>query len=323
MSEQAPADLTAAVSLALGDRPAGPGVVDVQRRPLMRHSSHRLEALDVALEDGSVLALVRKPVGPDSLLPVARSVRPPFLGGAFRELVAYRDVLLGGDFETPVFHGLLIDPEDATLHLLLERVEGVELAVAGELGAWVETATWLGRFHSSLAEHRAVLEGTVLPRLTRASWRRWMQRAVQCGTEGERASIAWLAARHDVVVNRLTALPPTVVHGDFYPSNVIVAPAADGHRIAPVDWELAAVGPGLLDLAALTAGQWRPEQREQLVHAYVDGLGARAVEPADLLACRLQVAVQWLGWTRAWQPPAEHRQDWLADALACAEGLGL
>ena len=38
---------------------------------------------------------------------------------------------------------------------------------------------------------------------------------------------------------------------------------------------------------------------------------------------RLHLAVQWLGWEPRWEPPAEHRHDWLGEALALAERLGV
>jgi hypothetical protein len=38
--------------------------------------------------------------------------------------------------------------------------------------------------------------------------------------------------------------------------------------------------------------------------------------------CRLQLAVQRVGWARGWTPPASHRQDWLGQALHAAERLG-
>jgi hypothetical protein len=42
-----------------------------------------------------------------------------------------------------------------------------------------------------------------------------------------------------------------------------------------------------------------------------------------LQLARLHLAVQWLGWEPTWSPPAEHRHDWLAEALEIAGALGL
>jgi hypothetical protein len=38
---------------------------------------------------------------------------------------------------------------------------------------------------------------------------------------------------------------------------------------------------------------------------------------------RLHLAVQWLGWSPDWTPPAEHAHDWYAEAVATAETLAL
>src|SRR5207248_1003471 len=107
-----------------------------------------------------------------------------------------------------------------------------------------------------------------------------------------------LCARYDEVVGRLAALPATVIHGEFYASNVLVQPTAGGPRVCPVDWEMTAVGPGLIDVAALTAGKWTEAQRAALVGAYHAALAAEGGRPpllerllADLDWCRLHLSV--------------------------------
>jgi thiamine kinase-like enzyme len=124
------------------------------------------------------------------------------------------------------------------------------------------------------------------------------------------------------------ALPVTFIHGEFYASNVLVDDG--GTRVCPVDWEMAALGPGLIDLAALTAGRWTEPEREALVLAYMTALAPRRGWPppraeflAALACCRLHLALQWLGWSERWSPPAEHAHDWLHEALALADVLGL
>jgi len=114
------------------------------------------------------------------------------------------------------------------------------------------------------------------------------------------------------VVDILTTLPVTFVHGEFYPSNVMV----DGKRIAPVDWEMAGIGPGVLDLAALVTG-WAQPQRDAIISAYGN------VSPEALSAAEVHLAMQWLGWAAGWVPPAEHARDWLAELGLAAERLEL
>ena len=120
-----------------------------------------------------------------------------------------------------------------------------------------------------------------------------------------------VASRHEEVVERLLALPRTVIHGELYPSNVLVA----GSRVCPIDWELAAAGPGLVDLAALATG-WTGADQGAIIAAYGD------VDANDLDSCRLHLAVRWLGWSRTWNAPKAHARDWLAEAVGAAERLG-
>src|SRR5260370_39276510 len=104
---------------------------------------------------------------------------------------------------------------------------------------------------------------------------------------------------------------------------------ADSLRVCPVDWEMAGVGPGLPDLAALTAGAWTDEQKTALALAYHAALPPDHTwftRPDALLAaldfCHLHLAMQWLGWSPEWSPPPEHRRNWLREALRLAGKLG-
>jgi aminoglycoside phosphotransferase (APT) family kinase protein len=119
-------------------------------------------------------------------------------------------------------------------------------------------------------------------------------------------------------------LPKTVIHGEFYASNVLVAGEASVPRVCPVDWELAASGPGLIDLAALVSGGWAEEDREAIVSAYRSAAGTVAFSPEQLDLARLHLAVQWLGWAPPnWTPPEGQRHDWLGEALELVERLDL
>jgi aminoglycoside phosphotransferase (APT) family kinase protein len=117
-------------------------------------------------------------------------------------------------------------------------------------------------------------------------------------------------------------MPATLLHGEFYASNVLIADAEGRARVAPLDWELAGPGPGALDLAALVSG-WSSADREAMRLAYERALGA-PLPAHDLELARLQVAIQWLGWAPPeWEPPADQRHDWAAEAIEIAEDLGL
>jgi thiamine kinase-like enzyme len=119
-------------------------------------------------------------------------------------------------------------------------------------------------------------------------------------------------------------LPSTIIHGELYASNVVIQQAGGGVRVRPVDWEMAGTGPGVLDLAALTAGSWTDDERARIEEAYCEALPVELRPGADDLEyARLLLAAQWLGWSDGWLPPQEHRQDWAAVAVSLIERLGL
>jgi aminoglycoside phosphotransferase (APT) family kinase protein len=275
-------------------------VTAVQRRPCRYRTSYPLEELEVVLADGSHLALVRKDLRRAALDETARRAKPSFLHDPRREIEAYR-LLAPYRLGTPA----LYDHGDDWV--LLEKVEGSELWQIGELEVWQRAARWLAELHMLFAD--AAPGSPHLLRYDARFYRRWAERAHQFAGP----SVDRIVSCYDAIIDRLCGLDVTFVHGEFYPSNVLVA----GSRIAPVDWETAAVGPGLVDLAALATGTWTAAERAAIVAAYGE------VDPEALDCCRLHIAVQWLGWSRSWIPPAEHAHDWLSEAADAATRLGL
>jgi thiamine kinase-like enzyme len=136
------------------------------------------------------------------------------------------------------------------------------------------------------------------------------------------------------------------VHGEFYPSNVIVelepGPVARPGRAASdvrtpdrrggrdyragairvVDWESIGIGPAALDLAALTAGDWSAAARARMVRAYRSSAPRPVAGRADfdlvVEAARLVNALQWLGWSDGWTAPPQHARDWRGEASSAA-----
>ena len=329
-SEELVAIVQALLARHLGrERP----VVGLAHRPSAYRTSFPLEELDARLDDGTELRLMLKDLGPRALTPVARAAKPAFLLDPLREIVVYRDLLAPAGLGTPTFYGASVEPERDRYRLLLERVAGVELYQVGELALWQAAARWLAGLHARFEADERV-RGALGGRLIRYDagfYRRWMTRAsafAERGDAARRRQLRWLAGRYERVVDLLTALPTTLLHGELYASNVLVQESAAGIRVAPVDWEMAAVGPGLVDLAALTAGGWSSEDRAAIARAYDEARPLPRTStweefPRTLEYCRLHLAVQWLGWSSDWSPPREHAQDWLGEALGLAEHLNV
>jgi Phosphotransferase enzyme family len=306
-------------------------VVELRRRPSPYRTSFALEEVDATLDGGERLELMLKDLGWQGLTAVGRGAKPDFLYDPLREISVYRRLLAPADLGAPRYYGSLVDPERDRYWLFVERVAGRELYQIGELERWERAARWLAAMHSHFAaDVEQLAEQGRLVGHDRHYYRTWIERAGEfAGGSGadarERRGLDWLAARYDGVVERLLALPTTVIHGEFYASNVLLAA---GERVAPVDWEVAAAGPGLVDLAALTTG-WSHSEQATLRDAYEDAMrhsGPSQPLPGDLDdaldLCRLHLAVRWLGWAPpGWSPPKEHRRDWLGEALELAEKL--
>jgi aminoglycoside phosphotransferase (APT) family kinase protein len=326
MDAPSDAELRAGLQQAL----AGVGLElagDVRRRPSPYRTSFPIEELRLELAGRGPVTLGFKHLDWERLEPAAQLAKPRFLHDPEREPAVYGALLPQAPAGPPELFGSLLEPERRWL--FVEWVEGRELFQVGERELWEEAARWLARFHVALApgldQHRR--EARLLDHGA-AFYRRWMERAREFAADPK--PVEWLAARHEQVVAALLALPRTVLHGEFYASNVLVSDFDHSRvgrksdaRVAPVDWELAAVGPGLTDLAALVSG-WPDADRRAIAAAYAAEPGVPPFGERELALARLQVAIQWLGWAPPeWEPPEGQRHDWLGEAAALAEGLGL
>ena len=280
-------------------------------------TSHPLADVVVDVGDGTTVTLLHKDVG--AFLPGAEAARPAFLRDRRRERLVYEGLLPRVDVGSPRLVGA------GEGWLLLEKVAGVELYQVDDLAVWRAVAGEVARMHRSFAALGATDEAEASFRLLRVDGPyldRWMDRASAALAGAEPPWFGQLRGRYGQVRDRILSLPQAIVHGELYASNVLVSDAtAPVRRVCPIDWEMAGVGAGLLDLAALVAGGWSEQERCAIAAGYLDELPQLAA--ADLDACRLHLAVQWLGWSPSWSPPPEHAHGWLAEAQQLCERLEL
>ncbi len=272
----------------------------IRRRPFEYRSSAPLVELDAG---GRTLLL--KDLSPAALTERARAAKHDLLHDPAREIEVYRTFLDGAGLGTPALAAAVADADRGRYWLAVEKVAGTELYQL-EVDRWHEVARWLARLHDRFA---GVAASDHLVRYDRSYFELWPERA------GVRPP------GYEAVIDRLAGLPTTLVHGELYASNVLLA----GDRVCVIDWELAGVGPGVLDLAAVTAGL-ADEDASALVETY----RAALEDPPDaqelgfeLDCARLHLAIQWLGWSAEWMPPPEHALDWRAELPRLAERVGL
>jgi Phosphotransferase enzyme family len=304
----------------------GRKIVGLRRSPYRYSTSAPLEQVRVLTQDGAETALIFKDLSRERLLGDARVSKPEFLHEPRREIETYRRILAPAGIRPRCVAAVA---EGRRQWLLIEKVPGIELWQIGELSVWKEVAAWLGGLHARFAaEPDELREANPYLLEYSGSWfRSWRERAgatLARSTDRRAPALERALERYDDVVESLAALPRTFVHGELYPSNVLVVREQDHVRVCPVDWEMSAIGPGLIDLAALVGG-WAAPERGQLVDAYrgeaTGPAPGREELAAGLSLCRLHLALQWLGWSSDWRPPAEHAHDWLGEALALAQEL--
>jgi len=312
-------------------------IVRLERHPSSYRSSFNLEELDLWLDDGMTLQMVLKDLSRQSLSEDARRIKPTFLYDPLREIEIYRTILASDPMGSAICYVTFVDPSLDRYWLVLEKVPGLELYQVGDLALWQQAAVWLARFHTRFAQNSWKDDASAAHLLIydRDYYWLWMRRAKDFmagarspGIQRTYGTIDWLSQRFGKVIDRLMTLPRTLIHGEFYASNVLVHKQENNVRVCPIDWEMAALGPGLIDLAALISGNWTDRERIELALTYRRTIQANegnvATEEeflASLDCCRLHLAVRWMGWAQDWSPPPEHAHDWLREALCLADRL--
>jgi len=264
--------------------------VSYRRAPLAGGVSASVEALLIERADGATRAVVVR--------------RHPTCVMEHALLTA----LHAAGFEVPA--PVLVEASPALLggpFLVMERVEGhTDIAPDCLDAAVVEMASVLARLHSlSLDVALPAREDPIEGALTYLA-------------EGAPARAA-LGSREARLVS---ANPPVVLHGDFWPGNILWR---DGRIVAVIDWEDAARGDPLCDLAgARVELLWRygAGAMEAFTEAYVE---RTAVDARDLPVWELFVASAGLAFMHQWSldPETERvmreRGAWLIERAT--EGL--
>jgi aminoglycoside phosphotransferase (APT) family kinase protein len=184
-------------------------------------------------------------------------------------------------------------------------------------------ARQLAVLHAYFAAPRdRLLRCDFLLRLDRTYLHGWAERAVAAVAQWSAELAADLEAvvrDYDRVSSPLEQYPPTLVHNDLAPKNVLALRAASPPRIAFVDWEMAGIGCGLLDLVHLKHGLdpatdrrmcevYREAWRENGGSAIDDELFSRSVTAGEVHSAMYRVA-----HGRAWGVTHESIAAWVGE----------
>jgi len=241
----------------------------------------------------SVDCVVKEPAG---------SARPGLANAGVREAGLYRSLAIQLPMPTPAL--IAADLEGAWL--VIEAVEtqsppspwsaddylqALELmarlherfwGLADDLGAY----TWLARPLTLDYEIHVYAAAQALGEIVRQEWPPLIARSLQTlGTLGQ------IIRQAEHVVERLRAAPFTLLHGDFWAGNIVRDDEGD---MVVLDWQLAGLGPGVLDLVVLVkTSEWEPPPWAAAESAVPPEL---PLPPAKLVSRYRREIARLLGW---------------------------
>lgn len=217
------------------------------------------------------------------------------------ETEVYRRVLQPLAFSVPKFYGSYNDVATGDSWLILEYVErSLRLAKGPQPETMLRAAGWIGRFHAANAARVSLAALSFVNRYDPEYYLGWTRRTSLFAASLHQR-FPWLRTLSEGFEESLDILlsaAPTVVHGEYYPHNVLLKDRV----IYPLDWESAAIAAGEIDLAALTEA-WNPEI-VRLCELEYRRARWRDSFPGDfqrrLAAARLYLCFRWLGEQPDW-----------------------
>lgn len=274
------------------------------------------EIVSLELADGRQMSLFVKHLGAEQADHPDKQCRD-------REIRIYEALLRDEGLPVIRYYGSTWDDATKRHALFLEYVDDWNLKYQS-IEHWLTAARRLAHLHAHFASQPERLRaGDFLLRFDAAYFHAWADRALACVAEQSASLAAGLegvVSRYDRVAQMLAGQPVTLVHSDLSPKNVIADRSCSPARICFVDWEMAGMGCGLLDLVHLKYGL-DPVNDGQMCTAYCGELAGTGLLPASpdalkrlFAGCELHKTLYRLARSRTWQLPITRVAEWVADA---------
>jgi hypothetical protein len=300
--------LTSVLEVLLKETAASEGPLKVIHREPIVQGTLPKEIITSRFESGKEVRLFCK-YGSNR-----KNAHQGYHGGVAHEAAVYQHLLHPMNMPVPMICGVYTDDLCRTLWLFLEYLEAsVRVQKSSDPAAMGLAAQWIGKFHAKGEEilrrqHLSYLRSYDADDLCRG-----LRRTPQ-SLNRLRMSFPWLAQifeRFQEVVNILLISSQTIIHGEYYPKNILY----HNDRIYPVDWESTAVGAGEIDLATLIQAWPEHVRRECTVH-YQQARwpeGAPADFERSLCAAQLYLHLRWFG---GWPKQSKREIEWWLDQAA-------
>ncbi|HYY72743.1 MAG TPA: aminoglycoside phosphotransferase family protein [Candidatus Bathyarchaeia archaeon] len=279
----------------------------VEGETCVHESSFHAEHLRIRFKNGESVPVFLKDLNPQNQIALARKIRNNSLSSSYLELRVYQRVLWRVNLGTPQLYSVRWEPARGTYWLFLEDIGGSRLRDSRNFNRWVQAARWSARFHARTRNLHAAVTSFLPVR---------DHKHYQLCAESVRSILPDLRPRDRRLiepalthyVRRLdwfAALPRTVIHGQYFAKNIMLRLRHHDQPLAVIDWETAALGPGMYDLISISSGGWAEDERRIMWRAYFDEYQAEtgiAREWEDFCEeareMELYQALEWLGWWR-------------------------
>jgi aminoglycoside phosphotransferase (APT) family kinase protein len=205
-----------------------------------------------------------------------------------RELRVYRDLLSQMALGTPKYYGSVWDEAAGRFWIFLEFVEGAVVR-RQDVECGTLAAEWLAEMQGFFHRHPEILSSCdFLIRHDADFFRHKADLALRdVGKISPHSArrLARIAGQYEHVVGVMASQPVTLVHGAYIPWHIVLDHAQEPVRVCPIDWELAAQGATLYDLAFFTDGV-EPPTRDRIWDAYRQAAEKHSVPVSDTEALR-------------------------------------
>jgi Ser/Thr protein kinase RdoA (MazF antagonist) len=240
-----------------------------------------------------------------------------------REIQVYEQFLKYGNLPVVGYRGFRWNSQTSRHELFVEYVDDWSLKYH-ELEHWFTAAGELAKLHIHFAaKNKQLIASKFLLRIDAGYLRDWSGRALTTvnGRNGELGSeFGRILARCQPAIEVIAKQPLTLVHNDLSPKNVLAVTSCKPARICFIDWEMAGIGCGLLDLVHLKYGL-KPADDERMRATYSAAMAGTGLLPSDpqnlrrlFLACELHQTVYRLAFSDAWNLPTETVKQWVTEA---------
>jgi len=291
-------------------------ISSLRRQPSPFATLFPAEALSVSLESGDEIRLFVKHLGPEQSDHPDKQRRD-------RETRVYEELLGDDDLPVPRYYGSNWNETTKRREVFLEYIDDWNLKYH-DLEYWFIAARRLAQFHAYFATRaEKLLACDFLLHIDTSYLYEWADRAITVlrdQSEELAAELALAVGCYDRVAEILASQPLTLVHNDLAPKNVLADRSTNPARICFVDWEMAGLGCGLMDLVELKYGL-DPINDQKMRMAYCAELAETDLLPSCpedrsrlFAACELSQTVYRLAHSKSWRLPIARVAQWVSEA---------